>query len=95
MMIIVKIVLGLLAFVVVLIAVFRGLSKYVDYSAIRLARTYCREHGLKFQEVKIYSSYYGLYFKTDEKTYHAAYEVVKGKGLVWKKGTPLEIVNRK
>jgi hypothetical protein len=94
-MIVVKIVLGLLAFVIFLIVFLRGLSKYVDYSAVRLARSYCREHGLEFQQVKIYSSYYGLYFRSNGKTYHAGYEVVKGKGVVWKKGTPLEIAGTK
>lgn len=91
LILLIKILITVFGLIVFFIGVIRGLGKYSDYKAIKSAKQYCKEKNIEVKEIKVFPNHYGLYFKKEGKSYYASYDFVFKRGIVWKKGTPLEI----
>jgi hypothetical protein len=70
------------------------LVKLNDWLAIRAARRYCAEQGLEYDEAKAWPNHYGLYFRIDGKRHYASFDFERNRTITWKKGTPLEILEK-
>lgn len=94
-MLIIEILIAIIALIFFFIGVVWILGKYGDYKSIKTAEQYCKENGLEVKEIKAFPNHYGLYFKKDGKSYYANYDFVFKKGIVWKRGSPLEKIEIK
>jgi hypothetical protein len=72
-----------------------ALGKVYDKLAVVKARRYCKDNDLDFVQVKIFPNYYGLYFKSDGKSFYASFDTGRNGTIIWKKGSPLDNVERK
>lgn len=93
-------VIGLILFIVsasvllLIIAVGVGVTVY-DRWALAAARKYCDAAGLEYIEAKAFPNHYGLYFRKDGKRLYASYDFERNRTITWKKGSPLEVAERK
>lgn len=78
----------------VMIAVRAAIMLY-DRWALAAARRYCEATGLEYIEAKAFSNHYGLHFRKDGKKLYASYDFERNRTITWKKGSPLEIAERK
>jgi hypothetical protein len=92
---IIIIILSLVALVVAFIGTIWTIGKIYDKLAVVKARRYCKENKLEFVEVKAFPNHYGLYFKNDGKSFYAGFDFERDRTITWKKGTPLDKVQRK
>ena len=51
---------------------------FCDKNAIKLGKNYCEENGLDFKKVKLFPNHYGLYFKSDGKSFYASFGYLRG-----------------
>jgi hypothetical protein len=70
-------------------------GKIYDRLAVVKARQYCKDNNLEFVEVKVFPNNYGLYFKSNGKSFYAGFDFERNRTITWKKGTPLDNVERK
>jgi hypothetical protein len=95
MKIIFVIILSLVGLIIFLITAIRVMVKYTDYASFKVAKKYCYENDLEFKEAKAFPNHYGLYFKKKGKSYYANYDFELKRGILWKKGSPLDKINTK
>jgi len=84
--------LGSLALLILLVPI---IGKLYDRWALLAARRYCEENGLEYIEVKAFPNHYGLYFRKDGKRLYASYDFERNRTITWKKGSPLDIAEKK
>ena len=89
------IILSLSGLVVLFILAIFTIGKVYDKLAVVKARRYCEDNDLDFVEVKAFPNHYGLYFKSNGKSFYASFDFERNRTITWKKGTPLDKVERK
>ena len=95
MILMIKILITILGLVTFFIGVIWFLGRYSDYKSFSSVKQYCKENDLEVKDVKAFPNHYGLYFKKDGKSYYANYDFGFKKGIIWKKGSPLEKIEIK